>query len=43
MYLGDGWGWSEVERIIVVICVVVRDEGCEVGVIMYVENGDWVK
>ncbi len=43
MYLVDGGRWSEVERIIVVVCVVVGDEGCEVGVMMYVKDCDWVK
>ncbi len=40
MYLVDGWRWSEVERIVVVVCVVVSDEGCEMGVMMYVKDCD---
>ncbi len=43
MYLADGWGWSEVERIVVVVCVVIGDEGCEMGVVVYVEDCDWVR
>ncbi len=41
MYLVDGWRWSEVERIIVVVCVVVGDEGYEMRVVVYVEDCDW--
>ena len=43
MYHGDGQGWLEVERVVVVVCVVVRDEYCEVGVLVYVEDGDRVE
>ena len=39
MYLVYSRGWLEVEGIVVVVCVVVRDEGCEVIVMMYVEYG----
>ncbi len=42
MYLVNGWGWSEVKRIIVVVCVVVGDEGCRMGVVMYVKECDRV-
>ena len=42
MYLIDGWRWSEVEKIIVVVCVVVGDEGCRMGVVVYDEDYDWV-
>ena len=35
--------WSEVKGVEVVVCVVFRDEGCEVGVVMYVEYCDRVK
>ena len=42
MYPVYSRGWLEVEGIVVVICVVVRDEGCEVRVMMYVEYGDRV-
>ncbi len=41
-HVGGRW-WSEVEGIEVVVCVVVRDECCEVGVVVYVEYGDRVK
>ena len=40
MYLVDGRGWLEVEGVVVLVCVVVRDEGCEVGILVYVEYGD---
>jgi hypothetical protein len=30
MYNVDRRGWAEVERVIVVVCMVVGDEGCEV-------------
>ena len=36
-------GWSEVKGVVVVVCVVVRDNGCEVGVVVCVEYGDPVK
>jgi hypothetical protein len=35
--------WSEVEGLIVVVCMVVGDEGCEMGVVMYVKDSDRVK
>ena len=34
---------SEIKGVVVVVCVVVRVKGCEVGVVVYVEYGDWVK
>ena len=34
---------SEIEGVVVVVCVVVRDKGCEVGFVAYVEYGDRVK
>ena len=37
MYHVDSWGWSDVKRVVVVVCVVVRDKGCEVGVVVYVK------
>jgi hypothetical protein len=43
MYHDDSRGWSEVKGVEVVVCVVVRDKGCEVGVVVYVEYGDRVK
>ncbi len=43
MYLVDGGGWSEVARTVVIVCVVVGDEGCEVVIMMYVKDRDWVK
>ena len=43
MYPVDRGGWSEVEGVIVVVCMVIGDEGCEVVVVVYVEDGDRVK
>ena len=40
MYHGDGRGWLQVEGVVVVVCVVVGNEGCEVGILVYVEYGD---
>jgi len=41
--LVDRGGWPEVEGMIVVVCMIVGDEGCEVGVIVYVKDRDRVK
>jgi len=35
--------WPEVEGVIVVVWIVVGDQGCEVGVVMYVKDRDRVK
>ena len=43
VYHVDSRGWSEVKGVEVVVCVVVRDKGCEVGVVVYVEYGDRVR
>jgi hypothetical protein len=43
VYSVDRSGWSEVEGVIVVVYVVIGNEGCEVIVIVYVEDGDRVK
>ncbi len=43
MYPCDGRSWLESEGVVVVVCLVVCDEGCEVGVLMYVEYGDRVE
>ena len=44
MYHADRGGWAEVEGVIVVVlCMVIGDEGCEVIIVVYVEDGDWVK
>ena len=40
MYLVDRRGWSEVEGVTVVICMVVGDDGCKVGIVVYVKDGD---
>ena len=36
-------GMPEVEGVIVVVCMVVDDEGCEVDVVVYVKDRDRVK
>ncbi len=43
MYHVNTRGWSEIKGVEVVVCVIVRDKGCEVGVVVYVEYGDRVK
>ena len=43
MYLVDRRGWLKVERVIVVVCMVVGDEGCEGGIVVYVKGCDRVK
>ncbi len=35
--------WSEIEGVEVVVGMVVGDEGCEVGIIVYVKDCDWVE
>ncbi len=43
MYHGDDRGWLEIKGVVVVVCMVVRNEGCEVGILLYVEYGDRVE
>ena len=43
VYHVDSNGGTEVEGVEVVVCAVVRDKGCEVGVVVHVEFGDRVK
>ena len=43
MYPVDRRRWSEVDGVIVVLCLVVCDEGCEVVDVVYVEDGDRVE
>ncbi len=43
MYHVYGRGWLEVKGVVVVVVVVVRDKGCEVEILVYVEYGDWVE
>ena len=43
LYHVYGRGWLEVEGVVVVVVVVVRDKGCEVEILVYVEYGDWVE
>ena len=35
--------WSEVKGVIVLVCMVIGDERCEVGIVVYVKDGDRVK
>ncbi len=42
MYHVYSRGWLEVEGIVVVVCVLISDEGCEVRVMVNVEYGDRV-
>ena len=43
VYRVDSRGWSEFKGVEVVVCVVVRDKGCEVGAVVYVEYDDRVR
>ena len=43
MYLVYGRRWLDVEGVVVVVGVVVRDESGEVGVLVYVKYDDWVE
>ena len=43
MYHVNSRGWSEIKGIEVVVCVVIRDKDCEVGVVVYVEYSDRIK
>ncbi len=43
MYHVNGRGWSEIKGVEVVVCMVVRDKGCEVRVMVYMEYSDQVK
>ena len=42
MYLIGRRGWPDVERVIIVVCMVVGDEGCEVGIVVHVKDRDRV-
>ena len=35
--------WSEIKGVEVVVCVVVRDKGCDIGAVVYVEYNNRVK
>jgi len=39
----DRRGWSEVERVVVVVSMVFGNECCEVGVVVCVKDSDWVR
>ena len=43
MYHVNSRRWSEIKGVEVVVCVVVRDKGCEVGIVVYIKYGDRVK
>jgi hypothetical protein len=36
-------GGSQVKGVKVLVCIVVCDEGCKVGVVVYIKDGDRVK
>ncbi len=36
-------GLSQVEGVVVVVCMVVCVEGCKVGIVVYIKDGDLVK
>jgi hypothetical protein len=43
VYHVDCRGWSQVEGVVVVVCMNVCDEVCKVRVVVYVKDGDRVK
>ena len=43
MYHVDRRCWSEVQGVIVVVCMAIGDEGCELVIVVYVEDGYRVK
>ena len=43
MYLVNSLWWLEVEGVVVIVSLVVCDESREVGVVVYVEDGDGVE
>jgi len=43
VYPVDCRGWSEVEGVIVVVCMVIGDESCKLVIVVYVKDGDQVK
>ena len=43
MYSVDRRGWSQVEGVVVIVCVVVCDEGCKVGIVVNIKDSDRVK
>ncbi len=43
MYHVSRGGWSEVEKVVIVLCMVVGDERCELVIVVYVEDGGWVE
>ena len=43
MYRDDCRVWAEVECVIVVVCMVIGDEGCEVVDVVNVEDCDRVE
>ena len=43
MYHVNRGGWSEAEGVVIVVCMVVGDKGREVVIVVYVEDGGWVK
>ncbi len=43
MYHVDSRGCLEIKGVEIVVCMVIRDKGCEVKVVVYIEYSDRVK
>jgi len=43
VYHADCRGWSKVKGVILVVSVVFCDDGCKVGVVVHIKDGDQVK
>ena len=43
MYHVDRGGWAENEGVIIVVGMVIGDVGCEVVIVVYVEDSDRVE
>ena len=43
MYPVDRRGWSEAEGVIVEVCMIASDEGCEAFFLVHDDDGDRVK
>jgi len=43
VYHVDRGEWAEVEGVIIGLCMVIGDEGCEMVIAVYVEDGDRVQ
>ncbi len=43
MYHVDSREWSEIQGVEIVVCMVVRDKGYEVRLVVYIEYSDRIK